>query len=275
MEWDNEILLWSLRERIYRAQAGVFCKLGGNTERNQLLCFSVLGQLQQQLVSCVILFQRGLPTPRSPRPQPPTWLTLQQCIEGTWGRQVGGYGDIILAGCLYPDMHWAVCITSETAHLASREGHIGQAPKAVVPEIQGVALSNRNIIVPLLELGKFYLMPWFCMFCFSFWSDTFPRLPHLLGHHSTRWYPTVGKQLTSLNLPFLIPQSGDDNPCPVTHHPGFLWARCGGALSLCHPWRVRWWCPYETQSLRAGWLPEASSHWLNHRPHPPPRPQEL
>lgn len=101
----------------------------------------------------------GLPTPLPQCPQAPTWLTLQQCIEGTWGRQVGGYGDIILAGGLYLDMHWAVCITSKTAHLASREGHIRQAAKAVVPENQRVALSNRNIMVLELELGTFYYMP--------------------------------------------------------------------------------------------------------------------
>lgn len=88
---------------------------------------------------------KGSPHPSASKSPSPTWLTLQQCIEGTWGRQVGGYGDIILARGLYLDMHWAVCITSETAHLASREGHICQAAKAVIPENQGVALSNRNI----------------------------------------------------------------------------------------------------------------------------------
>lgn len=31
-------------------------------------------------------------------------------------------------------MHGAVGITAEAAHLASWEGHVGQAPKAVVPE---------------------------------------------------------------------------------------------------------------------------------------------
>lgn len=70
-------------------------------------------------------------------------------------------------------MHRAVCITSETAHLASREGHIGQATKAVVPENQGgVALSDRNIMVLLLEPGIFYPGPQFGVFCFPFWLDT-------------------------------------------------------------------------------------------------------
>lgn len=31
-------------------------------------------------------------------------------------------------------MHGAVCVAAEAAHLASREGHVGQAAKAVVPE---------------------------------------------------------------------------------------------------------------------------------------------
>lgn len=31
-------------------------------------------------------------------------------------------------------MHGAVGIAAEAAHLASREGHVGQAPKAVIPE---------------------------------------------------------------------------------------------------------------------------------------------
>lgn len=79
----------------------------------------------------------GDSTPLPQSPQVPAWLTLQQCIEGTWGRQVGGYSDVILAGGLYLDMHWAVCVTSKTAHLASREGHICQAAKAVVPETNG------------------------------------------------------------------------------------------------------------------------------------------
>lgn len=110
----------------------------------------------------------GVRTPLPQSRQAPTWLTLQQCIEGTWGRQVGGYGDIILAWGLYLDVHWTVCITSETAHLASREGHICQAAKAVIPENQGVALNNRNITMLGLERGTFYFMTRFCIL--SFWG---------------------------------------------------------------------------------------------------------
>ena len=185
-------------------------------------------------------FKGGLPTPLSPSPQSPGWLTLQQCIEGTWGRQVGGYGDVVLAGGLHLDMHWAVCVTSETAHLAGREGHICQAAKAVIPENQGVALSNRDIMVLLLELGMF--MPWFCMFHFSFCSDTFPCLQHLLGHNSICWYSTAGRQPLSLESSF--PNSVEWR-CPP-HPPGFLWAMWGSALLLwanTHSLRGRWWCP--------------------------------
>lgn len=97
--------------------------------------------------ACVVChpLSKGSPHPtasKSSSPHAPTWLTLQQHVEGTRSRQVGGYGDVILAGGLYLDVHRAVCITSETAHLASREGHVCQAAKAVVPENQGVALSK-------------------------------------------------------------------------------------------------------------------------------------
>ena len=154
--------------------------------RNHLSRFSVLGSCSSSsLILVSSFFKGGLPTPRSPSPQAPGWLTLQQRIEGTGGRQVGGYGDVVLAGGLHLDVHRTVCITSETAHLAGWEGHICQAAKAVIPENQGVVLSNRDIMVPLLEPGMFYLMAWFCMFHFSFCLDTFPHLQHLLGHNST------------------------------------------------------------------------------------------
>lgn len=50
-------------------------------------------------------------------------------------------------------MHGAVCITSEAAHLASREGHICQATKTIVPGNQKAEPINRNMIVLWLELG--------------------------------------------------------------------------------------------------------------------------
>jgi len=61
-------------------------------------------------------------------------LTLEQSVEGTRCRQIGCYRNIILAGGFHLDMHGAVGIAAEAAHLASRESHVGQAAKAVVPE---------------------------------------------------------------------------------------------------------------------------------------------
>lgn len=61
-------------------------------------------------------------------------LTLEQGVEGSRCRQIGCYRHIILAGGFHLDMHGAVGIAAEAAHLASREGDVGQATKAVIPE---------------------------------------------------------------------------------------------------------------------------------------------
>lgn len=61
-------------------------------------------------------------------------LTLEQGVEGSRRRQIGCYCNIILAGGFHLDVHGAVGVAAEAAHLASGEGDVGQATKAVVPE---------------------------------------------------------------------------------------------------------------------------------------------
>lgn len=65
-------------------------------------------------------------------------LTLEQGVEGPWSWQIGCDCNIILAGGFHLDMHGAVGIAAEAAHLASREGHVGQAAKAVISERENV-----------------------------------------------------------------------------------------------------------------------------------------
>lgn len=61
-------------------------------------------------------------------------LTLEQGVEGSRRRQIGCYCNIILAGGFHLDVHGAVGVAAEAAHLASGEGDVGQATEAVVPE---------------------------------------------------------------------------------------------------------------------------------------------
>lgn len=62
------------------------------------------------------------------------WLTLEQGVEGSRCWQISCYCNIILAGSFHLDVHRAVSVAAEAAHLASGESDVGQAAKAVVPE---------------------------------------------------------------------------------------------------------------------------------------------